>query len=69
MKKHWENFLKQIKCIRVQVFFSYFLVLSVSFLVLGFSVTLVARQLLIEQIGDSRLELLRQISIFNKQLH
>ena len=46
----------------MQVFFSYFLVLSVSFLVLGFSVTLVARQLLIEQIGDSRLELLRQIS-------
>lgn len=62
MKKHWGNFLKQIKCIRVQVFFSYFLVLSVSLLVLGFSVTLVARQLLIDQIGDSRLELLRQIS-------
>lgn len=62
MKKHWTRVMEQIKCIRVQVFLSYFLVLSVSFLVLGFSVTLAARQLLIDQIGASRLDLLRQIS-------
>ena len=62
MKKHLARIMEQIKCIRVQVFLSYFLVLSISFLVLGFSVTLAARQLLIDQIGASRLDMLRQIS-------
>lgn len=62
MKKHLARIMEQIKCIRVQVFLSYFLVLSISFLVLVFSVTLAARQLLIDQIGASRLDMLRQIS-------
>ena len=60
---HWhKQLLRHIRCIRVQVFFAYFLVLSLSFLVLGTSVALVTRHLLIDQIGDSRLELLHQIS-------
>ena len=62
MKKYWAQVMAQVKCIKLQVFLSYFLVLTVSFLVLGLSVTLAARELLIEQIGGSRLDLLRQIS-------
>ena len=62
MKQIWTRILEKIKCIKAQVFLSYSLVLTISFLVLGFSVTLVARQLLIGQIGVSRLDLLRQIS-------
>lgn len=57
-----KQLLGHIRCIRIQVFLAYFLVLSLSFLVLGSSVALVTRHLLIDQIGDSRLELLHQIS-------
>lgn len=61
MRKRWTQMM-QLKQLKMQVFFAYFLVLSTSVLVLGIGVTMVARQLLTDQIGGSRLDLLRQIS-------
>lgn len=55
--------MKSLLCsMRAKVFLSYFLVLSVSFLVLSLAVTIAARQILTDQIGSSRLDFLRQIS-------
>ena len=52
----------RIQCIKIQVFLSYVLVLSLSFAVLGFGVAMAARQIMTNQIGSSRIDLLRQIS-------
>lgn len=62
MKECLDRLRRQLKRLRTQVFLVYFLVLSTLVLVLGIGVTVVARQLLIDQIGTSRLDLLRQIS-------
>ena len=62
MKKIWKRLKNQIQCIKLQVFLSYVLVLVLSFALLGFGVALAARQIMTQQIGASRLDLLRQIS-------
>ena len=62
MKKYLEMLKNRIQCIKIQVFLSYVLVLSLSFAVLGFGVAMAARQIMTNQIGSSRIDLLRQIS-------
>lgn len=62
MKTFLEKLKDRVQCIKIQVFLSYVLVLSLAFVLLGFSVALTARQMMTKQIGASRLDLLRQIS-------
>jgi len=62
MRNCFTALLQQLKRLRTQVFLAYFLVLSLSALVLGVGVAMIARQALVDQIGASRLDLLRQIS-------
>lgn len=62
MKEQWRKIVSQMRKLRVQVFLAYFLVLSGCFLVLGTCVELGVRNILIDQIGSSRIEVLRQIS-------
>ena len=62
VKKFLEKLKNRVQCIKIQVFLSYVLVLSLAFVLLGFSVALTARQMMTKQIGASRLDLLRQIS-------
>lgn len=62
MKKYLEMLKNRIQCTKIQVFLSYVLVLSLSFAVLGFGVAMAARQIMTNQIGSSRIDLLRQIS-------
>ena len=61
MKYSFRNLAHQIRQLRVQTFLAYFLVLSICFLFLSASIAMGVRDVLIHQIGNSRVELLRQI--------
>lgn len=62
IKHTFRTLAHQIRQLRVQTFLAYFLVLSACFLLLSTCVAMGVRDVLIDQIGNSRVELLRQIS-------
>lgn len=61
MGELWRRAVRQLKRLRTQVFLAYFAVLTPCFIVMGVGLVLAARQLMIQQIGTSRLDMLRQI--------
>lgn len=61
MREFWRRAARQLKRLRAQVFLAYFAVLTPCFIVMGVGLVLAARQVMIQQIGASRLDMLRQI--------
>lgn len=62
MKGFCEKLRSPLKLLRVQLFFAYFLLFSLFFLAVSVAVGMVFRGVLFQQIGNSRLDVLRQIS-------
>jgi two-component system, sensor histidine kinase YesM len=61
MREFWHRAVQQLKRLRIQVFWAYFAVLTPCFIMVSIGLVLAARQVMIQQIGGSRLDILRQI--------